>query len=123
MHPFVRPVSYEVIDNGVTQPSFFLFSHVWADETDSRNNELFNRFYPHVKQSFGVISIDGTAHYDFTDLPLLSPLAPQLGLKGPINGKLVTTIVNDYLLSFFDATLKNSQFDDSGRYNEVKIIH
>ena len=123
MDPFVRPVSYEVIDNGVTQPSFFMFSQVWADETDSRNNELFNRFYPHVKQPFGVISIDGTAHYDFTDLPLLSPLAPQLGLKGPINGKLVTTIVNDYLLSFFDATLKNSQFNDSGRYNEVKIIH
>ncbi len=123
MDPFARPVSYEVIDNGVTQPSFFLFSEVWADETDSRNNELFNRFYPHVKQPFGVIKIEGTAHYDFTDLPLLSPLAPQLGLKGPINGKLVTTIVNDYLLSFFNATLKDSQFDNSDRYSEVKKIH
>jgi predicted dienelactone hydrolase len=123
MDPFMRPVSYEVIDKGVSQPSFFMFSQVWANDVDSRNNELFNRFYPNVEQPLGVIAIDGAAHYDFADLPLLTPLAPQLGLKGPINGKLVTTIVNDYLLSFFDATLKNSQFDDSGRYAEVKIIH
>ena len=123
MDPFMRPVSYEVIDNGVTQPSFFMFSQVWANEADSRNNELFNRFYPNVKQPFGVIKIEGTAHYDFTDLPLLSPLAPQLGLKGPINGKLVTTIVNDYLLSFFNATLKDGQFDNSRKYLEVKKIH
>ena len=123
MDPFMRPVSYEVIDNGVTQPSFFMFSQVWADEVDSRNNELFNRFYPNVKQPFGVIKIEGTAHYDFTDLPLLSPLAPQLGLKGPINGKLVTRIVNDYLLSFFNATLKDGQFDNSSKYSEVKKIH
>lgn len=123
MDPFMRPVSYKVIDNGVTQPSFFMFSQVWADETTSRNNELFDRFYPNVKQPLGVIKIEGTAHYDFTDLPLLSPLAPQLGLKGPINGKLVTTIVNDYLLSFFNATLKDGQFDNSSKYSEVKTIH
>ena len=123
MDPFMRPVSYEVIDGGVTQPSFFMFSQVWADETTSRNNELFNRFYPNVKQPFGVIKIEGTAHYDFTDLPLLSPLAPQLGLKGPINGKLVTTIVNDYLLSFFNATLNDSQFDNLTKYPEVQTIH
>jgi len=123
MDPFLRPVSYEVIDAGIAQPSFFMFSQRWVDDVDSRNNELFHRFYPNVEKSFGVITIDGTAHYDFADLPLLTPLAPQLGLKGPINGKLVTTIVNDYLLSFFNATLKDTQFDNSNRYSEVKSIH
>jgi hypothetical protein len=123
----MRPVSPDVIEGGVSQPSFFMFSQVWADETDSRNNELFNVFYPNVKQPFGVISIDGAAHYDFTDLPLLPPLAPQLGLKGPINGKLVTAIVDDYLLSFFDSTLNGKStalFDQTTRsYPEVKQIH
>jgi predicted dienelactone hydrolase len=125
MDPFMRPVSYEVIDGGVPQPSFFMFSQRWADDVDSRNNELFNKFYPNVKQPLGVISIDGTSHYDFADLPLLSPLAPQLGLKGPINGKRVTTIINDYLLSFFDMTLKGettSLFENqSQKYKEVKF--
>ncbi|HUG34869.1 MAG TPA: hypothetical protein VMJ90_08875 [Anaerolineales bacterium] len=125
MDPFMRPVSYEVIDSGLSQPSFFMFSQSWADDTNSRNNELFNRFYPHVVNPLGVVAIEGAAHYDFSDLPLLSPLAPQLGLKGPINGKLVTSIVNDYLLLFFDGTLKNEPSGlstVSGNYDEVLIL-
>jgi len=125
MDPFMRPVSYELLEKGVTQPAFFMFSQRWADDVDSRNNELFNRFIPNVKESLGVISIDGTSHYDFSDLPLLSPLTPQLGLKGPINGKRVTTIIDDYLLSFFDMTLKDEAsnlFDASSTdYPEVRF--
>ncbi|MDQ3005338.1 MAG: hypothetical protein M3R47_08140 [Chloroflexota bacterium] len=125
MDPFMRPVSYEVIDGGVSQPSFFMFSQQWKDDVDSRNNELFHKFYPNVPEHVGVVSIDGTSHYDFADLPLLSPLAPQLGLKGPINGKRVTAIINDYLLSFFDMTLKGETTglfeDQSQKYTEVKI--
>ncbi|MEP7134817.1 MAG: hypothetical protein ABI904_07770 [Chloroflexota bacterium] len=124
MDPFMRPVSYEVIDSGVTQPSFFMFSQGWLeDEDNSRSNELFQRFIPHVSDSRGVISIDGAAHYDFSDLPLLSPLAPQLGLKGPINGKRVVAIVNDYLLSFFEMTLNGKAaplFENPSPYAEVK---
>jgi hypothetical protein len=73
----------------------------------------------------GVISIDGTAHYDFSDLPLLSPLAPRLGLKGPIDGNRVTEIINDYLLSFFDRTLRSIPLDlfedPDEKYNEVNF--
>jgi predicted dienelactone hydrolase len=125
LDPFMRPVSYEVIDEGVTQPAFFMFSQRWADDLDSRNNELFNRFYPHVQHALGVVSIEGTNHYDFSDLPQLSPLAPQLGLKGPINSKRVITIVNDYLVSFFNATLNgepSTLFEDPRLYVEVKSL-
>jgi len=121
--PFIRPVSYEVINNGVPQPAFFMFSQRWADDVNSRNNQLFNKFIPHVKESFGAVSIAGTAHFDFSDLPLLSPLAPQLGLKGPINGKRVTTIVNDYLISFFETTLNGQSlglFNNPSPYSEIK---
>ena len=125
MDPFMRPVSQEVIENGLSQPAFFMFSQRWTDELDSRNNQLFRNFIPNVKQSSGVITINGTAHYDFTDIPLLSPLAPWLGLKGPINGELVVTIVNDYLLSFFDMTLKGGStnlFDgQNNTYSEVRV--
>jgi pimeloyl-ACP methyl ester carboxylesterase len=125
MDPFMRPVSVEVLENGVTQPSFFMFSQRWADEVDSRNNELFNKFVSNSPETFGVISIDGTTHYDFSDLPLLSPLAPRLGLKGPINGERVTTIINEFLVSFFDRTLKGvptGLFDEQNqKYNEVQL--
>jgi predicted dienelactone hydrolase len=125
MDPFMRPVSPEVLENGVKQPAFFMFSQGWADDVDSRNNKLFRKFIPSVPQLLGVISIDGTTHYDFSDLPLLSPLAPRLGLKGPLNGKRVTVILNDYLLAFFDATLKGIPMDlfedENQKYNEVKF--
>jgi hypothetical protein len=125
MDPFMQPVSTAVVDKGFPQPAFFLFSQSWAEDVNSLNNSLFHQFIAHVPQSFGVISIQGTTHYDFTDLPLLSPLAPKLGLKGPISGQRVTTIINDYLIAFFDATLKGvptSLFEGNNqKYNEVKF--
>jgi hypothetical protein len=123
MDPFMRPVSLQVLESGVPQPAFFMFSQRWADDANSRNNMLFHNFVLNVPETVGVISIDGTAHYDFSDLPLLSPLAPRLGLKGPINGKRVTAIINDYLLSFFDGTLQGrpmSLFEEQ-KYNEVRL--
>jgi predicted dienelactone hydrolase len=111
MDPFMRPVSAEVIENGVSQPSFYMFSEGWYELTDSKNNKLFNQYYPNVSDSFGVVGIAGTKHFDFSDLPLLSPIAPQLGLKGPLNGKRVTEIVNTYLVDFFEMTLQNKASD------------
>jgi pimeloyl-ACP methyl ester carboxylesterase len=125
MDPFMRPVSAELIENGISQPSFFMFSQGWADLVDSKNNKLFNQFYPSITNNLGVISINGTKHFDFSDLPLLSPIAPQLGLKGPLNGKRVTKIVDSYLLDFFEMTLNDKPsalfdglFDD---FSEVKV--
>ncbi|MEI6876417.1 MAG: hypothetical protein WCL50_14955 [Spirochaetota bacterium] len=121
--PFMRPVSTAVLGGGVPQPAFFMFSQRWTDDAKSRNNELFAQFIPHSPKAIGVVSIAGTAHFDFSDLPLLSPLAPQLGLKGPIDGKLVTAIVDDYLLGFFDLTLRNKPsglFTGASPYAEVK---
>ena len=106
MDPFMRPVGTAVLDGGLAQPCFFLFSQKWADDAGSRNNELFNRFIPRAAGCLGSVSILGTDHFDFSDLPLLTPLAPLLGLKGPLPGKRVTTIVGDYLLSFFEQTLR-----------------
>ena len=123
----MRPVSSDVLERGVDQPAFFMFSQVWADDTDSLNNRLFSPFYASTERALGAVYIEGTAHYDFSDLPRLSPLTPQLGLKGPINGNRVTTIVDDYLVSFFELTLKGTStglFDgENGAYDEVQFIH
>ena len=120
----MRPVSDEILKRGVTQPAFFMFSQRWHDDIHSLNNRQFKPFIENSKHALGAVYIQGTAHYDFSDLPLLSPLASQLGLKGPINGKRVTTIVDDYLLSFFEMTLKGNESSLFGgqtqKYSEVK---
>ena len=102
----MTPVAQKVQERGLSQPFLFFFSQSWREITDSKNNLLFNAFLPKIPKSVGVTAIIGTRHYDFTDLPLLSPLAPQLGLKGPINGKLVVKILNDYLVAYFNQELK-----------------
>jgi len=76
-----------------------------------------------VNDSFGVVSIEGTRHYDFSDIPLLSPISPQLGLKGPLNGERVTEIVDSYLLAFFELTLKgipSNLFEGTSPFAEVR---
>lgn len=127
MDPFMRPVSAEVIASGVSQPSFFMFSQAWADDTDTPSSKLFFQFIPNNTDNLGVISIDGTKHFDFSDLPLFSPIAPQLGLKGPLNGARVTEIVNAYLIDFFELTLRgvpsplfDGRFDDFAEVKEIR---
>ena len=122
---FMRPVAEDVIEGGIAQPSFFMFSEEWYGDAGSRNNELFAKFYPQAKEAKGAVGIAGTKHYDFSDLPMLSPIAPQLGLKGPLNGKRVLEIVNAYLLDFFEATLKGKSsglFEKASPYSEVKTL-
>jgi len=105
---FMRPVGLEVLDNGTKQPFFFMFSELWPFK---RNSELFDQYYSHVDPSNQVVTIMGADHYDFSDLPALSPLAAQLGLKGPINGARVQNIIQTYVLAFFDQQLKGIPSD------------
>jgi len=122
MDPFMKPVSKDILDNGLSQTALFMFSQDWRDETDSRNNLLFKQFYENFDASTHVIAIRGTGHYDYTDLPMLSPYAHYLGLKGPINVKEVTEIVNTYLTFFFNQQLKGyptDLFTGGSTYQEV----
>jgi predicted dienelactone hydrolase len=125
--PFMRPVSVAVLESGLEQPAFYMFSQRWANDTDSLNNRQFNAFYANSSKPLGAVYIEGTAHYDFSDLPRLSPLTPQLGLKGPISGPRVTEIINDYLLSFFATSLNENStelFDaEHQKYDEVIFTH
>ncbi len=121
---FMRPVSLDVLQNGTPQPFLYLFSELWPF---ARNIELFEGYYRRVPASNRVITILGADHYDFTDLPALSPLAPQLGLKGPIPGAQVQKILMDTTLAFFDLALKgkpDSLLDSlSTQYPEIRLDH
>ncbi len=124
LDPFMRPVSLEVLSKGLSQPAFFMFSQVWSEDTNSRNNQLFFPFYAKAQQPLGVVAIQGTRHYDFTDLPMLSPIAPQLGLKGPINGREMVKIMDSYLVAFFEETLNGNTIGvfDALHFPEVKVL-
>ena len=52
------------------------------------------------------VRVPGTFHSNFTDVPNWTPLAPVLGLAGPISGERAHRIVNAYGLAFFDRELR-----------------
>lgn len=100
---FMRPVSPEVLDRGTPQPFLYLFSERWPF---ARNTELFLRYQAHVPPENPLLTLRDAAHYDFTDLPALSPIAPALGLKGPIPAQVVIEQVRTLTRTFFDAALR-----------------
>jgi len=122
MDVWMTPVGEATLDGGVRQPFLFLFSEQWPT---AKNQALFERLRRQSNTGDRTITILGTDHYDFSDLPALSPLAPQLGLKGPIPGARVQQIINAYSLAFFGQVLKDEpamlMASPSPAYPEVRF--
>ncbi|MCJ7724289.1 MAG: hypothetical protein MUP03_09160 [Anaerolineales bacterium] len=98
MDAFLTTLSTSTLESGVSQPFLFMFSEKWPS---LKNTRLLKKIYSNSTGPFQEITISGTKHYDFTDLPMLTPIASRLGLKGPINGARALRIINDYSLAFF----------------------
>jgi hypothetical protein len=105
MDSWLEPVSDEIIESHIGQPFMFLWSEDWGSDEDE-NMGFFKTLYSNLSGGGFSLEIAGTRHYDFSDLPLLSPLSPWFGLKGPIDGRRVLDIINQYAVAFFDAQLK-----------------
>ncbi|MCB9135514.1 MAG: hypothetical protein H6636_08810 [Anaerolineales bacterium] len=103
MDAWLVPVADDVIAHGPRQPFLFLYSELWPKP---KNMALFEQLFETMGNPVARFTILGTAHYDFTDLPALSPLASYIGLKGPLNGARVQEIIDAYSLAFFDAEFK-----------------
>ena len=103
MDAWMTPVSDQVLDSGTSSPMMFLFSETFPTQT---NWQLFDRLAANLSGPVTVATIKGTSHYDFSDLPFLTPMAAQMGLKGPLNGKRVAQIINNFSLAYFDLELK-----------------
>lgn len=105
MDAWLQPVADEVITAGVEQPFLFMNSEAWSGgENSQRLAQLIGNS---TGPAYG-LQIRGSGHFDFSDLPLFSPLATALGLKGPIDGRRVIAIINHYSVDFFDQQLKGN---------------
>jgi pimeloyl-ACP methyl ester carboxylesterase len=94
---YLGPVSKAVLQDGLEQPILYLYSEEWPS---ARNNELFEQLFASSRGPAYAFTIQGTDHYDFSDLPLLTPLAPAIGLKGPLPASRVVPIIDTLELAF-----------------------
>ncbi len=104
LDPWLKPYDAEEMDQSLSLPLLAMMS---MGDFGQENGEMAQRLAMGNAAASIVFTIAGSGHYDYSDLPLLSPLLTRLvGAKGPINGRLVARIINEYTLAFFDAYLR-----------------
>ncbi|MEJ2749165.1 MAG: hypothetical protein P8183_14855 [Anaerolineae bacterium] len=125
---WVEPVSDAVL-NGLPVPFMLIQADHWcfdSGEADTNSPRARVIYEAGLADSY-LLTVAGAAHYDFTDLPLFSPLTPQLGLSSNIPSRYMATLLNDYTLAFFNRYLrgKNSRLlvGDTAVYPEVTFHH
>jgi predicted dienelactone hydrolase len=99
---WVEPVVEEAIAHGFSQPLLLVNSATWRD---GKNVPSQRQLYAALQDARYFLSIDDTQHYDFVAVPTFSPLAPLLGVKGPLPARRVMEINEVYLVAFFDKHL------------------
>ena len=71
--------------------------------------------------------IEGTKHFDFTDIPHFAPLTQRFNYSGNIDKNELKNILNEITLNYFNKYLKNiSLFDPiliSKKYNDINILN
>ncbi|MFB9327892.1 alpha/beta hydrolase family protein [Paenibacillus aurantiacus] len=98
----------------------------WEDQvTEDKKLEL-ERMRESVDDGGQVLYIENTEHLNFTDVQFISPMFNRLGLTGKIAPERASSVINAYMLDFFDLHLKNKggtlMKGPDSRFPEVKFV-
>lgn len=98
---WLEPMPLAQVQQGLTQPALLLHSEVWSNPANTARRADLVR----ASAQATALTLRGTRHYDFTLVPALSPLAPHLGLKGPLSAERVFANLLAYSAAFFQTHL------------------
>jgi hypothetical protein len=120
MDPWVEPLTEEDLRLDMTKPALYMRSEGWVD---TPNDALLRGIAARGASVTYWLGVEGAEHSDFVMTPLLSPVASQLGLKGPIPAGRIIPIIDNYLAGFFDVFLlgTGSAALDSVTFPEVSV--
>ena len=118
---WLLPVDRRVLDAPPAQPFLFISTPTWL----GRENQTRGRALLQVLETGYELILDGTGHFDYSDIVLISPLTGQLGISGEIDSLYSLQIQHEVVLAFFDRYLKLMDEDFLERpspYPELLII-
>lgn len=121
MDPWVSGLTSRDLQQEMTRPALYMRSEDWVGTEDDALISGIAARGSGVTYSIGIR--DATSN-DFVMVPLLTPLASQFGLRGEIPAGRVITIIDNYLLGFFDVFLLGTgpaQLD-SVSFSEVDVL-
>lgn len=98
----------------------------WEDQvTEDKKLEL-ERMRESVDAGGQVLYIENTEHLNFTDVQFVSPIFNMLGITGTIAPGRASSVINAYMLDFFDMHLKNQSGNlmkgPDRRFPEAKFV-
>jgi predicted dienelactone hydrolase len=99
----------DVVESGINQPFMFMTGEAgWGGQNErERYKRNLNSVYSRLRNGGYRLMIRGTGHYNFSDLPIMTPLHSLTSGTGSIDGERGLRIVTDYTLAFFGKYLKN----------------
>lgn len=120
MDPWVEPLTQRDLQQEMVRPALYMRSEDWVG---SANDALLSGIAARGEAVTYTVGITGAWHNDFLLMPLLSPFAPQFGLRGPIPAGRIILITNNYLRGFFDVFLlgTGSAALDSVTFEEASV--
>ncbi len=103
MDAWIERVADDITTEGLAQPLLMVNSAAWSN--DGNNHTRQRQLYEAMRNTVYFLTIADTSHFDFVAVPTFSPLAPLLGVKGPLPAQRVMEINMAYLVAFFDQHL------------------
>src|SRR5215217_8268289 len=113
------PMSTDVVEEGLQQPAMWITRDAetmrlerrkaggWSEADIHEHQTTMRAVFESLPGDGYYVQVPGMFHFNLTDIPLLTPLAPRLGLAGPIDVQRANSIINAYSLAFFDRHLKS----------------
>ncbi len=105
---WVEPVSEEIVERGLAQPFLFLRADQWLAGEVSENFVTADKLFSGLSDTGYMATIAGAAHFDFSDVPLLSPLTEQLGLSSGMDSVYTVEMMRDMTAAFFRQELQGA---------------
>ena len=112
---YFLPLSKDLIKKDLNKP----FAHIGqVDWGTSNNYNIMEEFGKNNSKSSYHFSVEGSKHNDFTDFSQFTKLTRKFG-SGEISPKIIRNVMNDIMIGFFDAHLKDSEDFDAGKYEDT----
>lgn len=99
---WVEPISRRELARELQVPSLFLRSDGWRG---TPNDGLLRGVAERSPSYSYWVGLEGAGHQDFVLPPSFTPVATQLGLKGPIPAERAIELIDRYLVAFFSQEL------------------
>ncbi len=103
----------DVVQAGLRQPTLWLSRDArtmqlegWQQQDIDETQSTMRAVYDQLPSDAYLVLVPGMFHADFSDGPLLSPLAARLGISGSLPAGRAHEIVNAYSVAFFDRHLR-----------------